>query len=252
MGRANNRAVAAMSGIFVVDKPTGMSSMAAVSVVRARAGGVKTGHAGTLDPLASGVLVMALGKATKHLGRFMAADKRYRAVVDLSAFTSTDDLEGERREVEVTRPPGEAEIRSALGRFVGRIMQRPPAYSAVKIAGQRAYKLSRRGEAVEIRARPVTIHRLDLVRYAWPVVELDVCCGKGTYIRSLARDLGETLGTGGHCRELRRTAIGPFTDRMARPLDEIPEPLTACDLMALETALELLQEHREGADHDCG
>ena len=125
MRRANNRSQSSVSGVLVIDKPVGMSSMAAVSVVRARAGGARTGHAGTLDPLASGVLVLGLGRATRSLRRFMMTDKRYRTVVDLSAFTTTDDLEGPRVEVAVAEPPTEEAVRAALDSFLGTMMQRP-------------------------------------------------------------------------------------------------------------------------------
>ena len=237
MGRANKQAGAALTGVLVIDKPVGISSMVAVARVRSRAGGTKTGHAGTLDPLASGVLVMALGPATKSIDRFMATDKRYRTVVDLGAFTETDDLEGDRVEVIVAEPPTEQAVRAAVEQFVGPIMQRPPARSAVKIGGQRAYKLSRRGEDVNIPPRSVTVHDLEVIRYVWPLLELEVSCGKGTYIRSLARDLGEALGTGGHCRAIRRTAVGPFTEEEAVRVDELPDPLEASDLISLEDAL---------------
>ncbi len=247
MGRANNRAVAAMSGIFVVDKPTGMSSMAAVSVVRARAGGVKTGHAGTLDPLASGVLVMALGRATKHLARFMAADKLYRTVVDLSAFTSTDDLEGERREVEAARPPGEAEIRSALGQFVGRILQRPPAFSAVKVSGRPAYKLAAKGKAPELSPRTVHVYWLHVHHFAWPELDFEVCCGRGTYVRALIRDWGAALGAGGCLTSLTRSVIGrlaldeavTFTDLARDPLERLLSPLESAKAWLAERPISI-------------
>lgn len=245
MGRANKGSKPSTCGVLVLDKRIGMSSMAAVAVVRGKAGGVKTGHAGTLDPLASGVLLLGLGRATKQLQRIMVADKRYRTVIDLTAFTTTDDLEGDRIEVEITQPPNDGEIRSVLHRFVGTIMQRPPDYSAVKIAGRRAYALSRRGETVRIAPRPVTIHGIDLIRYDWPRLELAVHCGRGTYIRSLARDIGTALRTGGHCLNLRRTAIGPFTEAMAQRLEDLPEPLAQEHLIPLDAALAML-------DQECG
>ncbi len=239
MARANKRSRTSVNGVLVVDKPVGPSSMAVVSVVRARAGGARTGHAGTLDPLAEGVLVVALGRATKSIDQLMATDKRYRTEIDLSAFTDTDDLEGQRREVEVA-PPSEHDVRGALQRFLGTIMQRPPARSAVKVGGRRAYDLARRGESVELAPRPVDVHGLELVRYEWPALVLDVRCGKGTYIRSLARDLGLALGTGGHCRTLRRTAVGPFTEAEAVKLDDVPAPLEQGDLIPLDEALRRL------------
>ena len=175
MGRANKRTRSSVCGVLVVDKPVGMTSMDVIAIVRGRAGGARTGHAGTLDPLAEGVLVLALGRATKSLDRFMATVKRYRTVIDLSAFTNTDDREGERVEVEVAEPPDEAAVRVALDAFKGRIMQRPPARSAVKVGGRRAYAMSRRGESVTLEPRSVEIYELDLVRYQWPMIEITVC-----------------------------------------------------------------------------
>lgn len=225
-----------IDGILVVDKPLGPTSMHACAAVRARLrrGGapkrVKVGHAGTLDPLATGVLIVLCGRATKHCDRFMATDKRYTAAVDLSAFTDTDDREGERTVVDVAMPPSVADLRAALAPFVGEVLQRPPAYSAMKIGGRRAYALARKGEAVVLEPRPVTIHGIDLLGYQWPIAELDVRCGKGVYIRSLARDLGQALGTGGTLAALRRTAVGPYTIDQAVPLDALPQVLTQADL----------------------
>ncbi len=237
MGRANKQARSSVCGVLVVDKPVGPTSMDVVAIVRGRAGGARTGHAGTLDPLAEGVLVLALGRATKSLDRFMATVKRYRTVIDLSAFTNTDDREGERVEVEVADPPDEAAVLAALDAFRGRIMQRPPARSAVKVGGRRAYAMARRGESVTLEPRPVEVHELDLVLYQWPLLEIAMCCGKGFYVRSLARDIGERLGTGGHCISLRRTAVGPFTDDQAIPLDDVPQPLGEADLIPLDAAI---------------
>jgi len=247
MARADKPTDQVVEGVLVVDKPAGPTSMQVVAAVRRRAGGIRTGHAGTLDPLATGVLVLALGRATKIISRLMATEKRYRTTIDFSAFTATDDREGERREVAVAEPPVEGAIRSALARFTGEFLQRPPAHSAVKIDGRRAYKLARRGEAPEIEPRPVTVHAIDLIKYEWPFVELDLRCGKGVYVRSLARDLGEALGTGGHCASIRRTAVGPFTLQMARPVDDLPEALTAVELLSIEEALAMVRgESRAG------
>jgi len=220
------------NGFLVVDKPLGWSSMRVVSFVRRRAGGVRTGHAGTLDPLATGVLILGLGAATRRLGEMMALSKRYRTTIDLGAFTTTDDLEGERTEVDVPEPPSRAAIESALRKLTGTIEQRPPAFSAMKVGGRRAYKLARGGAHVELPPRPVVVHAIDLLRFDWPEVEIDVACGKGTYIRSIARDLGALLGTGGHCRTLRRTAIGDYDEMMAVLPDALPEVITAADVIA--------------------
>jgi len=215
----------ACSGLLVVDKPVGLSSMDVVRRVRRAAGGVKTGHAGTLDPLATGVVICCLGQATRCVGQLMDLAKTYETQVDLSAFTSTDDREGERELVTVSQPPSESVLRDALEQFVGWIEQRPPAYSAVHVNGQRAYKLARSGQEVSLEARPVRIDRIELLAYEWPIAALRVVCGKGTYIRSLARDLGKALGTGGHLASLRRTAVGPYDVQMAVTLDDLPSPL---------------------------
>ncbi len=240
MGRVNKPPRPRTTGVIVIDKPKGITSMGAVAGVRRRAGGAKTGHAGTLDPLATGVLVMALGKATKIIDKLMATEKRYHTVIDLSAFTATDDREGEREEVEVDEPPSRADVGEALAHFRGPIMQRPPAHSAVKIDGRRSYKLARQGEGPEPKAREVVMHSLELVSYDWPLVELSLHCGKGMYVRSLARDLGGVLATGGHCASIRRTAVGPFTIEEATKLDDVPEPLVEEHLISVEEALRMV------------
>ena len=215
--------------------------MQAVATVRRRAGGVKTGHAGTLDPLATGVLVLALGRATKIIDRIMRTDKKYRTTIDLSAFTTTDDREGERTDVQPIVIPPEPQIRAALQLFSGEIMQRPPAFSAMKIGGRRAYAMARKGQTVDIPPRPVHIDTIDLVSYQWPLLEIKIHCGKGTYIRSLARDIGVALGTGGHCATLRRTAVGPFSESVAIDLDKVPAPVRQSDLHDIDTVLEMLE-----------
>ena len=229
-----------INGLLIVDKAVGPSSMAVCARVRGalRAGGapkrVKVGHGGTLDPLASGVLVILCGKATPLCNRVMAGEKRYEARVDLSAFTTTDDREGEREEVEVDSSPTDDCVHEAVGGFVGEIMQRPPAFSAMKVGGRRAYALARQGEVVELEPRPVTIHAIDVLAYEWPFVDLDIRCGKGVYIRSLARDLGCTLGTGGSLAALRRTAVGAFAIDHAIPMESLPRVLTQADLLSVD------------------
>lgn len=214
-----------LSGLLVIDKPAGMTSFAVCREVRRRTAGAKIGHAGTLDPFASGVLVLAVGAATKQIAALMATDKRYTAVLDLSRRSTTDDPEGEIEYFPVLTPPTLATIDSALASFVGEIEQRPPIYSAVHISGERAYRLARRGTLTERPApRPVVIHSIDIISYDWPELALDVRCGKGVYIRSLARDLGGSLGVGGMLTALRRTAVGEFTLDRATPLANLPDP----------------------------
>ena len=212
-----------LHGLLVVDKPLGMSSMDVVRRVRRKAGHAKTGHAGTLDPLATGVLVVCMGKATKAVDRLMGMTKVYETVIDLSAFTNTDDAEGEREEVAVSDPPSEAQVLEVLAGLTGEVEQVPPAYSAIKVGGQRAYKLARKGDEVVMPSRIVRIDAIELVRYDWPELEVVVTCGKGTYIRSLARQIGTALGAGGYLTALRRTAIGPYRIDRAVTLDDLPE-----------------------------
>ena len=212
-----------LNGVLVVDKPLGWTSADVCRRIRSRTGGAKVGHAGTLDPLATGVLVVCLGKATKQIESIQASEKVYETTVDLSAFTSTDDAEGERVEIEVETPPTLNQIRDACDAMTGEIEQTPPAFSAVKVGGQRAYKLAREGKEVEIKAKRITIHEITIERYTWPELDLTIRCGKGTYIRSIARDLGNTLGTGGTLTALKRTRIGKYSiDRSINP-EEIPE-----------------------------
>jgi tRNA pseudouridine55 synthase len=222
-------------GLLVVDKPLGWSSMEVVRRVRRAAGGVKTGHAGTLDPLATGIVVCCLGKATRLVEQIMGLPKVYEAQVDLSAFTTTDDREGPRTEVTVAAPPSEEALRAALASFVGHVAQTPPAYSAIHIGGQRAYKLARRGEDVELAARTVRIDVIALLAYVWPLARVRVDCGRGTYIRALARDLGVKLGTGGHLAALRRTAVGRFDLTLAVTAERLTRPITQNDLLPAET-----------------
>ena len=200
-----------LTGLLVVDKPLGWSSMDIVRRLRRVTGGAKAGHAGTLDPLATGVVVCCLGKATKIIDSLMGLTKVYEAGVDFSAFTTTDDREGPREEVNITSPPTLDDLQQVLPRFIGEIDQKPPAFSALHIDGQRAYKLARRGEVVDIPSRKVRIDAIEILSYTWPIAELRITCGKGTYIRSLARDIGTALQTGGHLASLRRTAVGPYT-----------------------------------------
>jgi tRNA pseudouridine55 synthase len=226
-----------LTGILVLDKDLGMSSMRAVDIARRRAGRAKAGHAGTLDPLATGVLVIAFGRATKAIDLLMATEKRYETDVDLSAFTSTDDREGERREVAVSTPPTREQIESTLAQFRGPIQQRPPAFSAVHVAGKRAYQLARNDAPPELPPREVVVHEIALLDYAWPIARVAIRSGKGFYVRSLARDLGTALGTGGHCATLRRIAVGPFTAATARRFDDLPERIDESHRLPLETAL---------------
>ncbi|MEM9372992.1 MAG: tRNA pseudouridine(55) synthase TruB [Planctomycetota bacterium] len=218
-------------GIIVMDKPEGPGSTGMVRLVkgRMRAGGapkkVKVGHGGTLDPLATGVVIVLVGKATKMCDEVMAGDKRYLAGVDLSAFTPSFDRETQREPVDVDAPPSRAAVQAAVSRFVGEIEQVPPAYSALWIDGRRAYDLARKGDLPEMKPRPATVHGIDVLAYNWPMVTLDIRCGKGVYIRSIARDLGVLLGTGGTLMWLRRIQVGRWTIRDAVAPGGLPEVL---------------------------
>lgn len=235
-------AAAHPAGILVVDKPRHVSSTHVVRVIKRRlmnAGAprsLKVGHAGTLDPLATGVIVVLVGKATKLCDRVMAGRKEYIADVDLSHRSTTDDEEGDITEINLLRAPEREEVEAAIARFVGVIQQRPPAHSAVWVDGERAYALARKGRAPDLAPRAVEIHDIEVLQYAFPIVRLRVSCGKGVYIRSLARDLGETLGGGGMLTSLRRTVVGPFRAEQAIHLDEVPDPLPASLLLPMSSA----------------
>jgi tRNA pseudouridine55 synthase len=204
----------------VIDKPGGMTSREVVDrAQRWFPRGTRLGHTGTLDPLATGVLVLCVGQATRLTEYVQDMRKTYRAGLFLGACSDTDDADGTITPALVEQPPDRAAIEARLREFVGEIEQTPPAYSAAKVTGRRAYELARRGEDVALRPRRVRIHRIDLLACAYPRLELEVECGKGTYIRSLARDLGERLSCGALIETLRRTRVGPFEADSAPGLD---------------------------------
>jgi tRNA pseudouridine55 synthase len=210
-------------GLVVVDKSPGMTSHDVVARVRRLAGTRKVGHAGTLDPMATGVLVLGVDRATRLLGHLMLTEKSYDATIRLGVVTTTDDAEGEVVSTHDTSGVREDDVRTELARFVGDIEQVPTAVSAIKVDGQRAYARVRAGEQVELKARPVTIHDLVVHDVVLPEVRISVRCSSGTYIRAIARDLGAALGVGGHLTALRRTAVGPFDLSVARTLDELAD-----------------------------
>jgi tRNA pseudouridine55 synthase len=209
-----------MNGFLIVNKPAGMTSHDVVNAVRRLAGTRRVGHAGTLDPIATGVLVLALGAATRLVQFIDSSDKTYRATLRLGETTTTYDADGEiveRRPVNV----GQVEVAAALANFRGAIEQVPPMYSALKVKGQKLYKLARQGKEIERAARPVTIYRLDVLAWALPDVTIEVVCSAGTYIRSLAHDLGRQLGCGAHLIALTRTAAGDFTLSQSHTLENL-------------------------------
>ena len=218
------------SGLVVVDKPGAMTSHDVVSRVRRLAGTRKVGHAGTLDPMATGVLVLGINRATRLLGHLMLTEKAYDATIRLGVATTTDDAEGE---VTATADAGaltEEKVHRALAAFVGDIEQVPTAVSAIKVGGKRAHQRVRDGEEFTLAARPVTVHEIvpGPLRHEGATADLDVSvrCSSGTYIRAIARDLGAALGLGGHLTALRRTAVGAFDLGTARTLEQLGEELT--------------------------
>lgn len=210
MARRGKKKGRPVSGWVVLDKPVGMGSTEAVSKIKWLFQAEKAGHAGTLDPLASGMLPIALGEATKTVPYVQDGAKVYRFTVAWGQERSTDDLEGPVTNSSERRP-AEADVRALLPKYTGVIMQTPPQFSAIKIAGERAYDLARDGETVEIPAREIEIGRLDVVEHSADTTVFEVECGKGTYVRSLARDMGRDLGCFGHIAELRRVEVEPFT-----------------------------------------
>ncbi len=227
------------SGVVLVDKPAGLTSHDVVARIRRLAGTRKVGHAGTLDPMATGVLVIGVNRATRLLGHLSLADKAYDATIRLGQSTVTDDAEGDVVGGSSTRSLTEAQVREALARFVGDIEQVPSAVSAIKVNGERSYKRVRAGEQVELAARPVTITSLE----AGPCtsyddvldVDVTVSCSTGTYIRAIARDLGDLLGVGGHLTRLRRTRVGPFAIDECATLEQLAERLDVTSMTDVAT-----------------
>ena len=229
--RIGRQGVALVSdAVLIVDKPVGPTSFAVVRQVRHAAGVRRVGHGGTLDPLASGVLPVCLGEATKLAPFLLGADKEYDVTIRLGVETDTDDAEGAMTatcDAAALAAVTAAVVGDALAQFRGPINQTPPAYAAIKRDGRPLYSYARAGESIEVAARAVVIHALEMTHFGGPEdVRLHVHCSKGTYVRALARDLGRVLGVGGHVTALRRTRSGPFSLLQARPLAEILEALT--------------------------
>lgn len=201
-----------MQGIFAVYKPKGPTSHDVINQLRRKTGVRKIGHAGTLDPLASGVLVVGVGReATKQLGAVARKEKEYLAKIRLGMTSTTDDEEGEKTKTKVAGIPTIVEIKKAVAKFEGEILQTPPIYSAIKIKGKEAYKLARKGQTPELKPRKVLIKEIEILNYEWPYLELRFVTGPGVYIRALARDIGKELKVGGYLAELERTRVGKFT-----------------------------------------
>lgn len=233
----------AIHGVLLLDKPVGMSSNAALQRVKRLFDARKAGHTGNLDRLASGLLPVCFGEATKLSGFLLEADKRYQAVFKLGVITTTGDAEGEIIETRAVQSLGFAQVQEVLQRFTGPIEQVPPMFSAIKHRGQRLYKLAHQGISVERKARTVVIHELKPLDYEEDQLEIYVCCSKGTYIRTLAEDIGGALGCGAHVSALRRVGVGPYEVKDAidlKTLEDLAqdgfEPLDA-RLLAADSAL---------------
>ena len=251
----------AISGILVVDKPVGMTSHDVVQIIRSGTGIRRAGHTGTLDPRASGVLVILLGPAVRLSEYVSATDKRYQAIIKLGSSTDTYDSEGKFTQ-QSTEPVTvtEEQFESALKTFVGEIEQTPPAYSAVKVKGRHAYDMARKGEPVELEPRKIQVYSLEVLEWMPPEVVIDAHCSSGTYVRSLANDLGAALGCGAYLVGLRRTKSGRFSLREATPLRKLQEAFSAGnwyqylipaaealgDWVSLELTPELVDEVRHG------
>ena len=229
-------------GWLILDKPSGIGSTPLVGKAKWALQAQKCGHAGTLDPLATGVLALAFGEATKTVQYVMDGDKAYRFTVHWGIATNTDDAEGEPTEASDARPTRE-QIEAAIPQFLGTIQQIPPAYSAIKIDGQRSYALARKGETPELSARPIRIHDLRLIEQPDPDHAIfEMTCGKGGYVRAIGRDLGQSLGCFGHISQLRRTRTGPFTLEDSISLENLEEmrdtPVSGARLISVATGLD--------------
>ncbi len=217
----------AISGVLVVDKPVGMTSHDVVQAIRNGTGLRRAGHTGTLDPRASGVLVILVGPAVRLSEYVSASDKRYQAIIRLGSTTDTFDADGKFTRTDTPVNVTEEEFETVLKTFVGEIEQTPPPYSAVKVQGRKAYEMARQGEEVDLAPRKIQVHHLEVLEWAPPEIVVDVHCSSGTYVRSLANDLGEKLGCGAYLVGLRRTKSGRFSLRDAVPLRKLQESFNA-------------------------
>jgi tRNA pseudouridine55 synthase len=229
-----------VDGIIPLDKPPGITSAKAVYRVRTITRQRKSGHAGTLDPAATGVLLICLGKGTKLVEAIMDQPKVYRATARLDVTSESFDSDRPLIPVTPATPPSQESVREICADFEGIIQQAPPLVSAVKVGGVPAYRRAARGEAITLSARRVHVYWLDVVRYEWPELQFELCCGRGTYVRSLIRDVGVRLGTGGCLTALRRTRVGPFPVETAWTLDALSSDAPAESLIGLDLARRLL------------
>ncbi|MDH5596762.1 MAG: tRNA pseudouridine(55) synthase TruB [Candidatus Peregrinibacteria bacterium] len=210
-----------MDGLLLIDKPSGWTSFDVVAKIRNKLGVKKVGHSGTLDPMATGLLILCVGKATKQIQEMIGFDKEYIAEITLGATTNTDDAEGEIKKSDISKLINLDDIETVLEKFRGEIEQVPPQFSAKKIKGQRAYAMARKGQEVKLEPVKITIHELELLNYQWPVLSIRVLSSKGTYIRALARDIGRELGCGAYLSALERTKIGPYNLSQAQQIADV-------------------------------
>lgn len=251
-----------MFGLLNLDKPPGITSRDVVNRVQRLVRPAKVGHAGTLDPLARGVLILGVGPATRLLEYIQRQPKQYRAEFLLGRTSDTEDIEGQVQRLPAEPIPASDEILRALPEFTGNILQRPPQFSALKVGGRRAYDLARAGQTADLAPRPVRIDRLDLLRYEYPQLELRIVCSAGTYVRSLGRDLAERLGTGAVMSSLVREAVGPFQladavgpatlSRENLPQHLLPAVLAVHDMPAVVVSPDQQARLRRGQDIPCG
>ncbi len=210
--------------IVAIWKPSGPTSFQIIYQLREITGEKRIGHAGTLDPLASGVLIIGIGReSTKQLDTFMHQDKAYTATLVLGKTSSTDDSEGEIKDFNLDIHPTVQQVQAVISDFIGDIQQIPPIFSAIKIKGKNSYELARKGKAVELKSRQVSIYSIKIITYNYPSLQISVECGKGTYIRSLARDIGDKLKTGAHITQLTRTKVGNYSEQNSLTLEQFKQ-----------------------------
>lgn len=240
-----------LHGVLVVDKPAGKTSAQVVAIVKRRLEARKVGHTGTLDPMATGVLPIVIGRGTKVASHLLADDKQYRATVMLGVRTDTLDADGTitSEDRAAAREVTADAVTHAARRFLGEIRQIPPMVSALRHKGRRLHQLAREGKTVERPARKVTVHRLEIHSYQPPVIEMFIHCSKGTYVRAIARDLGQALDVGAHLTALRRTASGSFTEDQALPLEQLDRECAVRHLISVEDAVAHLPAIRPPAEH---
>lgn len=237
-----------MNGVVAIDKPAGVSSRGVVDVVARCLGTKSVGHAGTLDPLARGIVVVCVGQATRLVDFVHALPKQYAGEFLLGRSSPSDDLETEITLEEDPAQPSHAEVATAIGQFRGDILQRPCDYSAVHVDGKRAYRLARKGRPLDLAPKPVRIDRLEITAYAWPRLSLEITCSSGTFVRAIGRDLAAALGTAAVMEALVRTAVGPFTLPTATPLDTLTPDLAYAALQPPAAAVAHLPQIRLTGD----